>query len=256
MARVGYASKAAVYMIIGLLALGTAFGSRGRTGDSREALRVIANQPFGRMLMWVVAAGLLGYALWRISSALYDSERRGSDAKGLAIRAGSFIRGGAYSLIAYEAMRMATRSSSGGQSSDAKAQHWTGRLMDAPFGRFLVIAAGLVIAGYGFYQLYRAVASKLGKHLRLGSMQDTPRRAVIAISRFGIGARAVIFGLIGYSIGKAAFARNASEARGTGGALRDIASYGQWPLAIIGAGLIAYGIYQLVNARYRIIQAV
>ncbi|MBK5258853.1 MAG: DUF1206 domain-containing protein [Thermoanaerobaculia bacterium] len=50
--------------------------------------------------------------------------------------------------------------------------------------------------------------------------------------------------------------RNASDAERTGGALRDIGSYGQWPLAIIAVGLIAYGIYQLVNARYRVIPAV
>ncbi|MGZ8868032.1 MAG: DUF1206 domain-containing protein [Thermoanaerobaculia bacterium] len=254
LARLGYASIGAVYIIVGILAAGTALGRRGRTTDSRSAFNVIMQQPFGRTLMWIVVAGLLGYAIWRFSSAFLDSERRGSDPKGLAIRAGSFFRGAAYCGIAIEAMRIATRSSKGG-GSDSSAEHWTARLLAAPFGRVLVIAAALGIAGYAFYQLYRAWSSKLGKQLHLGSLSQGVRRAVIAISRFGIAARAVIFLMISVSIGEAALDRNAEQADGTAGALREIASYGNTVLAIIAVGLISYGIYQLLNARYRTIRA-
>jgi hypothetical protein len=255
LARLGYASIGVVYIIVGLLAAGTAMGRRGNSTDSRHAFNVIARQPFGRTLMWILVAGLLGYAVWRISSAFADSERRGSDAKGLAIRAGSFFRGAAYCGIALEAMRIATKSSRRGAGSDSSAEHWTARLLAAPFGRTLVIAAAIGIAGYAFYQLYRAWSSKLGKQLHLGSISPGVRKAVIAISRFGIAARAVIFLLIAFSIGKASLARNAGHAEGTAGALRDVASYGNTALAIIAIGVMGYGIYQLLNARYRTIRA-
>ena len=254
LARLGYASIGVVYIIVGILAAGTALGRRGGSTDSRNAFHVISRQPFGRTLMWIVVAGLLGYALWRISSAFADSERRGSDAKGLAIRAGSFLRGAAYCGIALEAIRIATKNARGG-GSDSSAEHWTARILAAPFGRTLVIAAALGIAGYAFYQLYRAWSSKLGKQLHLGSLSAGVRKMVIAISRFGIAARAVIFVLIAFSILKAALDRDAGHAEGTAGALRDVASYGNVALATIAIGVMGYGIYQLLNARYRTIRA-
>jgi hypothetical protein len=117
--------------------------------------------------------------------------------------------------------------------------------MDVPFGRWLAVIAGAGVAAYGLYQFYRAWKSKLGKQLRV--------RRFVGICRFGIAARAVVFLFIGMSIARAAWQRDAGEAIGTSGALRDISSYSEWLFALVAVGLIAYGVYQFVNARYRTI---
>ena len=255
LARLGYIAKGVVYTIVGGFAAGTAFGAGGTRGDSGSALQFIAEQPFGQLLTFVVAAGLFGYASWRIISALTDAERRGSEAKGIAIRSGGFFRGAIYLSLAFETARLALGRSGGGGSSDQSAQHWVTRLIDEPFGRWVIVAAGASVAAYGIYQMYRAWKAKLGKQLRLGWTTDRLRRRLVAISRFGIAARAVVFLLIGFSIARAAWERDPGEAQGTGGALRQVAGLSHWLLAVIAVGLLAYGVYQFVNARYRSIEA-
>jgi hypothetical protein len=247
LARLGYASIGIVYLIVGALAVASGLGKGGSTGGQETAFRKILEQPFGRVALGVIALGLIGYTLWRFVSAATDSEHRGDDAKGLAIRIGSAFRGLAYALITVQVVRLMMHKS-GGSGGDAKAKHWTAELMQKPFGPWLVGAVGLGIVGYGAYQLYAAWDSKLSKRISLGEIDARVRRKVIAISRFGIGARGLVFFIIGGSLVMAAVKHNPSQARGTSGALQALPDP---VLALVGIGLAAYGVYALVNARYR-----
>lgn len=251
LARAGYVSKGLVYTIIGSLTAAAAFGHGRSRGDSRAAFGFILEQPFGRTLIAAVALGLFGYAAWRIISAITDPERRGSDAKGLAIRAGGFGRGVIYASIALEALRLAVGGSGGGGGSDENAQHWTARILNAPFGQWIITAVGAGIAGYGIYQLYRAWNAKLGKQLRLHWVTDRFTQRLVAVSRFGIAARAVVFLFVGLSVARAAWQRDSEEVHGMGGALREVGAFSEWLLVVVAIGLVAYGVYQFVNARYR-----
>ena len=240
-ARLGYVAKGAVYMLVGVLAL------TARSADRRNAIQLINAKPLGKLALVIIALGLAGYAAWRVVSGINDAERHGKDAKGLAVRAGSIVRGLFYGAFAYEIVRLLMHHG-GGSGSDATSRHWTARAMAHPFGRLAVAAAGLAILGYGAYQIYRAASSKrVRKHLD-PKIPD----ALVAISRFGIAARAVIFGLIGVSLVRAAIRYNPSAAEGTSGAVHQLSG---WLLIVIALGLIAYGVYACVNARYRRIKA-
>jgi hypothetical protein len=254
LARLGYASKGAVYLIVGGLTALSALHHHRNAADRQEAFAFIEHLPFGRALLLLLALGLAGYAFWRISSAFADSEHRGKDAKGIALRIGSFVRGAAYGTVAFEVLHLAMRHSGGGRGSDASAKHWTAKAMDQPFGRFAVAIAGATIIGYGVYQLYTAWTAKLSKQLHAGAAHPW----VLLISRFGIGARGVIFAIVGGSLVVAALHHNPSAARGTTGALRKLSEqpYGHVLLLAAGIGLAAYGVYALLNARYRTIRAV
>ncbi|HEX6098922.1 MAG TPA: DUF1206 domain-containing protein [Thermoanaerobaculia bacterium] len=247
LARLGYASIGLVYMIVGGLAAMAGLGQGGSTGAQKSAFLVILRQPFGRVALGIIALGLVGYTLWRLVSAATDSEHRGSDAKGWAIRAASAGRGLIYAAITIEVLRL-MMNRGGGSGGDQDARHWTARLMEQPFGPWLVGAVGLGIVAYGAYQLYAAWDAKLSKRLSLGEMDDRVRRKVVGISRFGIGARGLVFIVIGGSLVVAAVKHNPNAARGTSGAL---ASLPEPLLVVVGIGLAAYGVYALVNARYR-----
>jgi Domain of Unknown Function (DUF1206) len=251
LARLGYASIGIVYMLVGGFAVAAGLHRRGTTGSQKDAFALILRQPFGRVALTVVALGVIGYALWRYVSSVTDTEHRGSDPKGLAIRAGSFFRGIGYSFIAFEVIKMIKRGS-GGSGGDQQARHWTGRVMDAPFGKWLVLLAGLSFITYGAYQLYAAWDSKLSKRLSLGRIDGRVREKVVAVSRFGIGARGVVLFIIGGSLVRAALRHSPGAARGTSGALAQLPD----PMLVVaGFGLAAYGVYALVNARYRRIEA-
>lgn len=186
----------------------------------------------------ILAVGMIGYAVWRVCSGIADSERRGRNLKGLALRAGSAIRGLFYGWIAIGLVRQLLQHRGGGKSSDSKARHWTARAMDEPFGRWLVAIAGACIIGYALWELYCAVAGRLSKQIRTRSVQPW----LIAVSRFGLGARAVIFGIIGGSLIKAAIRYSPAQARGTSGAMHTLAAqpFGPWLLATAGIGFAAY----------------
>jgi hypothetical protein len=250
LARLGYAAKAVLYTLVGVLAFGVGQGSGGRTTGSRGALLTILSAPFGRVLLALIAAGLIGYAVWRVVEGITDPDRRGSDLKGISLRASFVARGLLHGLLGISAARIAL---SGVSRDDdgAMAERWSARILEAPGGEAVLMAAGLALIGFSLYQLYRAFAAKIGRRIDLTAMSPAGARWAVIVSRFGIAARGLIFGLMGAAVFRAARQHDASEAGGTGDSLREVAQAGRWPLMLVALGLIAYGAYELINARYR-----
>jgi hypothetical protein len=250
LARLGYASIGIVYALVGILAIANARGERSSPGGQGAAAEFLLHQPFGRLMLTVIALGLAGYAFWRVASALNDREAEGDGTKGIASRLFSAFRGLLYASLAVEIARIALRGSNASGGGDVQTHHWSARAMEHPGGRVALALAGLGAVGYGAWQLYAAWSSKLSKHLRLGSLDASMRRRIVAVSRFGIAARGVVLFIIGGSFVIAAVHHDASEARGTAEALAVLSPS---MLAVIGVGFIAYGVYALVNARYRVV---
>jgi len=247
LARLGFASVGTVYLIIGFLAAAAGAGKGGKTTGHEGAVSYLLEKPLGKPVLIVMILGLAGYALWLFASAFMDSDRRGSKAKGLAIRAGAFFRGLIYVGFTFEIIRILRghRSSGGG---DSQAQHWTATIMEKPLGPWLVVAAGLGVIGYGAYQLYRAWEAKLSKRLHLGEMKPATERKVVLVSRIGIGARGLVFLMVGGSLVIAGLRHNPGAAHTTSGAMGELPPPA---LIAVGIGLMAYGVYAFVNARYR-----
>jgi hypothetical protein len=125
--------------------------------------------------------------------------------------------------------------------------------MALPAGRALVAAAGLGVAGYGLYQLYKAVAKDVSKRLDLGGVPADTRQWIVRVGRAGLGARGVVFAITGGLLLLAALRRDPGQAGGLGESLAALerAPYGGVLLSLVALGLMAYGVYQLVNARWR-----
>jgi len=250
-ARVGYAAKAVLYATIGVLAARAAVGRAGRTTDTRGAMATVLQAPFGRVLLLVIALGLVGYAAWRILEAVVDPERRGRDLKGLALRAGFFGRGAIHLGLAYTAVRLAIgqRSSSAGSGQHTKEAASTAVRLTGGVWLLWIAAAG--VGGYGIYQLFRAARAKLSEELDSGEASAEVGTWVIAVSRFGIAARGLVFIAIGYLLVRAATRHDPQRVGGIGDALGTLEGLGRWPFVGIALGLLAYGAYELLNARYR-----
>lgn len=249
--RLGYAAKGFVYIVVGFLAIEASVGAGGGTTDTHGALRVIGDAPFGKFMLFIVAIGLVGYAAWRLVSAVVDGERRGDEPTSIMLRVGEAIRGLAYGALGVWTFRYLTQ---GYAESTDHARAATTRALDLPAGRWLVLAAGLGIIGYAIYQLYRAVTRKFLKRLDLSSASARARTLIERLGGFGVAARAIVFGMIGLLIARAGWQFNASEAGGIEKSLDEIAAY-RFIFPTVAAGLIAFGILQLAIARYRIMRA-
>jgi hypothetical protein len=247
LARFGYLAKGVVYMLIGVLAVEAAMGSSQAAG-SRGALRELVDAPLGGFILGAIAFGLFGYAIWRIYDAVADPE-----GDGMGHRIYSASTAVLHGAIAVEATRLVI--SGRGGSEDGGAQYWTATGLSQPLGNWIVGGVGIAVIGWGIAQLRRAWKAKLDDQLELGRLEPTTRKWVRWISRFGIAARGIVFGIVGVHLVRAALQWDSSEARDPGGALRALEQQpmGPWLLAGVAAGLFGYGIYELLRARYRVI---
>ncbi|MFB2894476.1 DUF1206 domain-containing protein [Aerosakkonemataceae cyanobacterium BLCC-F50] len=246
LARFGLVAKGIVFSIVGILAAQAAFGLGGKTTDTAGALQTILTQPLGKFLLVLVAIGLFGYMLWRFIEAFLNPER-----DNIFGRLGSFIAGVIYAGLAFTAVKLilGNRSSSGEQAT----HDWTARFLAQPFGQWLVGIAGALIIGMGFYEIYKAYKAKFREDLNWQQMDRNERTWATNLGRLGYAARGVVFMAIGFFLIQAARLSNPNQARGFGGALAALAAQplGPWILGIVAIGLIAYGIYTLVEAKYR-----
>jgi hypothetical protein len=252
LARLGYAAKGVVYVLIGWLAAQAAFGSGGRTTGSKGALQEILQGTYGEVLLGIVAVGFAGYALWRFVQCFKDADNEGSDAKGLAIRAAFFASGVAHVALTVAAVEMLTGNRG---SAEGSARSQTAQLMSEPAGRWLVAGVGLVIVGVAVAQFVRAHNEKFMKRLALSGLGARARTWVRRSGKLGFAARGVVFGIIGGFLLLAAYQADPSEAKGLGEALRTLQQqpYGPYLLFVVAAGLLLYGLFECVEARYRVI---
>jgi len=250
-------AKGVVYCLVGILAFMAAFeigGSSERNLNKQGVFRFILHQPFGQILLALVAVGLVCYALWRLTQAFLDNEHKGTDAKGIGRRAGYAFSGLSYGFLAYGSFRMVL-GSQGSQGGDSSRQSLVGELLQKPFGQWLLGLIGLGIIGIGLYQIYRAWSGKYLKNVRTSSIKTELKEMIIRSGKIGYIARGIVWGLIGYLFIKAALEANASEAGGSSHAFAFLekVSYGSFLLGAVALGLFCYGIFMFVRARYEVI---
>ncbi|MGL6343658.1 MAG: DUF1206 domain-containing protein [Waterburya sp.] len=252
-ARFGYAAKGFVYGAIGILALLAAFNvSGGQTTDTTGALQAIATKPFGRILLILIAIGLVGYVIWRFIEAIKDPDHKGNDTQGWFTRLGYILSGLAYIGVAINAALLGIGSSNSGGGGNSQ-QDWTAMVMQQPLGRWLVGIAGAIIIGIGFWRLYEAYKIKFRKQLNLSELNPSQQNWLVNISRFGIAARGVVFVALGFFVLQAARQYNPEKVQGLDGVLLSFAQqpFGKIFLILIAAGLVAYAIYLILQARFR-----
>ena len=250
MARLGYGARGIVYLLIGALAVLAAVGHGGDTGGSKSALVHLMDQPFGWMLVGALALGLLFFAMWRLLEAATDADRRGSDAKSLAVRAAHGLSGVIYLALAVSAATMALGLSSRGGSDGQATRDWIAWLMSQPFGRWLVAGVGIVVAGAGIGFALKGLRGDVMDRLSIPAAQ---RGWASALGRAGFVARGVIFVVVGGFLVVAAWKARSSAARGLGGALDALREQpsGWVLLAFTAARLAAFGAFGLGHARNR-----
>lgn len=258
LARLGYAAKGVVYVLVGAISLHAAASplNQERPEDSKGALLAILDQPLGWVLLGLMALGISGYVVWKLVQAVLDPERKGTGARALVQRAGYLLSAVLYGALAVEAVRLIMGSAER-SSGDGRTDHWTALVMEQPLGRWAVGIVGAGIILFGLYELYKGARSNLRKRLDLSDLADAARPLVLRFGRLGLAARGVVFLIIGWLLIRAAREYEPTVATDLGGALRVLQSQSHGPvlLGLVAGGLMAYGFFQMVKARYRVIHA-
>jgi hypothetical protein len=246
-ARAGLVARGVVYGVIGVLAVKLALGDGGKATDQQGALKTIAGQSFGKFLLVLLAVGLAGYAVWRLVRAVLGHGPEDSD--DLKDRLSGLESGIGYAILCVVAVKLLIGAGSQSSSTDQK----TAGVLGWPAGRFLVGIAGLVVIGAGVEQAYKGFKKKFLEESKTEEMGPQMKKAFTGVGVFGHLARAVVFALIGYFLIKAAIDYDADKAVGLDGALATLgqSAFGPVVLGVCAAGLIGFGVYSALDARYR-----
>jgi hypothetical protein len=236
-------------VLIGSLAFQIAFVDRAKEADQQGAFQTLAQNGFGKAVLWLVILGFVGYGLWQASEAAWGHRTQRDDRKRTTSRIESAIKAVIYLILAVVAFRVVTGTSHGGQGGEQV----TAKVLQLPGGQLLVGLAGVVIVAAAVLLAWRGLRTKFEEHLDLSELGPGVRLAVIGLGKVGYIARGVVFSLVGILVVAAAVTFDPDKARGMDAALRQVAAqpYGPWLLSLMALGLMCFGAYSLAEARYR-----
>jgi hypothetical protein len=247
--RVGLAARGLVYVLIGILAFQIAFVDRAERADQKGAFQTLAQNGFGKAVLWIVIIGFVGYGVWQATEAAWGHRRERDDRKRTANRVESAVKAVIYLVLAVVAFRVVTGSSRGGQGGEQV----TAEVLTMTGGRFLVGLAGVVIVAAAVVLTWRGLRTKFEEHLDLAELGPRARSTVINLGKVGYIARGIVFALVGILVVAAAVTFDPDKARGMDAALRQVAAqpYGPWLLSLMALGLMCFGVYSFAESRYR-----
>ena len=248
-ARMGYAAKGVVYLIIGVMAGLFALGRRNRPGDFSTVLLQSLHEPFGEVLLALLTLGLFGYGVWCLIQAILDTENKGTTIFGIVTRVFYAGVGFVYLAIGWSAIQLLTRTSTV-REGDQPEQEWTARVFGiSPVTRWFAVLAGFGFLGFCIYEIRRLYIEGI-EILRPEGRKELIDNIAMHIGQVGIVARAALFAIIGSSLIWSGITFDPHKVRGISGALIEVQREpdGRWLLMAIAIGLTAYGVYMFLLA--------
>ena len=259
--RLGFASKGFIYVLIGVLAILPiiGMGQGGGSGGQKHAIIWLMEQPFGIVLVALVALGLLFYAFWRITRA-FSNNPRYEGLKGVVKRIGMGISGVLYGGFAFYAGYLVFQAINGGGGSSSGNQKMEAiqMLMEKSWGRILLIIIGVILIGRSIYYVYIAVTGKYKERVQGYGLEEKYADYLIKSGMLGFIARGIVFTIIGFFVIRAVIQHDPDSAsNGIGEAFQFLQSTGgNILLIVIALGFICYGIFMFMQAKYRNVESI
>ena len=246
-ARVGLIAYGVVHLLIGWLALQIAWGaSASNSADVSGALRTLADEPFGKILLWLVAVGLVALALWQASATIWGYRNHEG-----AERVRKQVTSGAKAVI-YAALGVSAASVAlglGSWSSQSQQQTTSG-VLAWPAGYMIVVVTGLIIIGVGVAGVVKGVKKSFVEEIDTSSMSPVAREGVARLGQVGYIAKGVALGVVGGLLSYAALTFVRQKAQGLDNALQAILAqpFGRYLLTVVALGFLAFGLFAFAPA--------
>jgi hypothetical protein len=247
--RGGLVGYGVIHLLFAWLILQIAFSGSGTDGDQSGALHNLAEKPFGTLLIVVLVIGLVAMTVWQLlEAAIGHRAERGRHR--VYERVASAGRALFYLYFAWTGIKVLR----GKKASSADTQQQASEdLMASSGGRITVALAGIVIAVIGVGLVIYGVGKKFEKHLKMSQMTAQMRRLSEQLGVAGYAAKGTAYGIAGVLFLVAAVQYDPDKARGLDATLNVLSqqSYGPWLLALTALGIAAYGLFSIVQSRYR-----
>jgi len=253
--RFGYAARGFVYLSIGVIAVLAAVELVPEAEGSMGALRAWAEWPLGYVLLWITGLGLYGFAGWRLLQSVFDADRQGRELKAILSRIGQAISGFVYGGLGYSVFGALDALEDLAEPDDRDAEQAAAQqALSMPGGVWLIVGVGVFIMAAGLANMVKAARGNLDERL---VCEDRLSQAAGLVGRIGYGARGLAFLVAGGMLAKAGLSAQAEDAAGLGDALQALerAPFGSPLLVLVALGLVAFGLFALMEARYRRIAA-
>jgi hypothetical protein len=245
LARIGYAVSGLLHILIGVIAIEVATGTGSGEADQSGALSQLASTPGGVFILWTVVVGLIALGLWLIVSAFLPPA--GEKKKRAAHFITDITKGIVYLLLAVTAFAFARGGTTNSAASTATASR---DILTSPGGVAIIAVIGGAIVVVGIYLFVKGISKRFVKDLTVPS--GGAGRATVGLGILGYVAKGIVLGTVGALFLTAALTGDAAKADGLDGALKTLATlpFGPAILILVGVGLIAYGVYSFVRARF------
>jgi len=250
LARVGLVAYGVVHFLIGWLALQIAWGLSGReSADTSGAMKTLADQPFGQVLLWLVAVGLAALALWQASAVIWGY-RNLEGAERVRKQVTSGAKAVVFAALGYSAGAAALGA---GSSSAQSQQQATSGVLGWSGGRVIVIVAGLVIIGVGVAAIVKGVRKSFAEEIDTSPLSPTLRTAVARLGQVGYIAKGLALGVVGGLLSYATLTFDPRKVQGLDGAMHTILAqpFGRFLLTAVALGFAAFGLFAILQSRYR-----
>jgi hypothetical protein len=250
-ARVGYGALGFVYLSAGVLTFLAATDRIRDAAGSKEATFWLADQPFGRWWLFLLGLGLLAFVQWCVLQSVFDADHEGTKWRGLMKRASHAGNGLFHGILAVSVFGLLHKEPVDPNALETAAnQDRAAMVLSLPFGDWLLIAIGLGIIAAGVSNIVNGLREDFTR--KLACSAEVCRR-VAPIAKAGNVARGVSFVPLGIFVVMGGLHSRASEVRSFGAALDGLEAQpgGPWILAFTAIGLMAFGAFSFVEARFR-----
>jgi hypothetical protein len=248
LARAGYASRGIVFIVLSVFTILAATGARAHPVGGQDALHELLLQPFGALLLLLLAAGLMCFGIWRAVQSAFDPDGCGADMRGVSRRV--VYAFAALFYLAFAAVIVSMIFWDVRSESERAVQDWTAWALTWPRGRWIVGGSGIAIFATGVGIAAAGLRARIRDYLALNK---GPRLVVSALGLFGSLTRGSVFMIIGAFVIFAAIDANSHEATGLAGALMVIKEQRSGALLLSAAamGFFSFGLFGFAEAAFR-----
>jgi hypothetical protein len=250
LARGGLVAYGLVHLLISWIAVRIAWGTADQgSADSSGAMKALAAQPFGAVLLWAVAIGMFALSLWQACELIWGAHATGTGQR-VQRKMTSGSRAVVYAVWGASAISVALGSR---PSSSQSQQHATSGVLAWPGGQQIVVAVGVIVFGVGAGMIVKGVRVKIGDEIDLDAMSARMRQVAERLGQVGYATTGVAFGIVGGLLTYAALTFDQRQSQGLDGAMQTVLAqpFGRFLLTAVALGFTAFGLYAMLQSKFR-----